>query len=254
MFELLPATSLNVLIALWTIILLASVLRAFTGFGFALCAVPGFSLFLPATDSAVLSVMLTLGISILTIRNYVREYPPKSMSLILLMALLGTVAGNQVLLQIDQNLFRILVGTIVIFAGLFLSLYRPKTQIRSRFLEANGGLFAGLMNGAFAIPGPPIIIYAMFAEPEPNRSRAMLMQFFAVAALLGFLSFSFSGMVHRELVSVFFLCMPVMIMGNYIGSAFFEKHGDRSYRVVAISSSLFIGTVTIASVLILDIQ
>ncbi len=254
MFELLPATSLNVLIALWTIILLASILRAFTGFGFALCAVPGFSLFLPATDSAVLSVMLTLGISILTIRNYVREYPPKSMSLILLMALLGTVAGNQVLLQIDQNLFRILVGTIVIFAGLFLSLYRPKTQIRSRFLEANGGLFAGLMNGAFAIPGPPIIIYAMFAEPEPNRSRAMLMQFFAAAALLGFLSFSFSGMVHRELISIFLLCMPVMITGNYIGSAFFDKHGDRSYRVVAISSSIFIGAVTIASVLILDIQ
>ena len=254
MFELLPATSLNVLIALWAIILLASVLRAFTGFGFALCAVPGFSLFLPATDSAVLSVMLTLGISILTIRNYVREYPPKSMSLILLMALLGTVAGNQVLLQIDQNLFRILVGTIVIFAGLFLSLYRPKTQIRSRFLEANGGLFAGLMNGAFAIPGPPIIIYAMFAEPEPNRSRAMLMQFFAAAALLGFLSFSFSGMVHRELISIFLLCMPVMITGNYIGSAFFDKHGDRSYRVVAISSSIFIGAVTIASVLILDLQ
>jgi len=239
---------------LWVIILLASVLRAFTGFGFALCAVPGFSLFLPATDSAVLSVMLTLGISILTIRNYVREYPPKSMSLILLMALLGTVAGNQVLLKIDQNLFRILVGTIVIFAGLFLSLYRPKTQIRSRFLEANGGLFAGLMNGAFAIPGPPIIIYAMFAEPEPNRSRAMLMQFFAAAALLGFLSFSFSGMVHRELISIFLLCMPVMITGNCIGSAFFDKHGDRSYRVVAISSSIFIGAVTIASVLILDIQ
>ena len=254
MFEFLPATSLSVLMALWVIILLASVLRAFTGFGFALCAVPGFSLFLPATDSAVLSVMLTLGISILTIRNYVREYPPKSMSLILLMALLGTVAGNQVLLKIDQNLFRILVGTIVIFAGLFLSLYRPKTQIRSRFLEANGGLFAGLMNGAFAIPGPPIIIYAMFAEPEPNRSRAMLMQFFAAAALLGFLSFSFSGMVHRELISIFLLCMPVMITGNYIGSAFFDKHGDRSYRVVAISSSIFIGAVTIASVLILDIQ
>ena len=190
MFELLSATSLSIMMALWTIILLASILRAFTGFGFALCAVPGFSLFLPATDSAVLSVMLILGISILTIRSYVGEYPPKSMSLILVMALLGTVAGNQVLLQIDQNLFRILVGTIVIFAGLFLSLYIPKSQVNSRFLEANGGLFAGLMNGAFAIPGPPIIIYAMFAEPEPNRSRAMLMQFFASAALLGFLSFS----------------------------------------------------------------
>ena len=254
MFELLSATSLNILMALWTIILLASILRAFTGFGFALCAVPGFSLFLPVTDSAVLSVMLTLGISILTIRSYVGEYPPKSMSLILVMALLGTVAGNQVLLQIDQNLFRILVGTIVIFAGLFLSLYTPKTQVNSRFLEANGGLFAGLMNGAFAIPGPPIIIYTMFAEPEPNRSRAMLMQFFAAAALFGFLSFSFTGMVHRELISIFLLCMPVMILGNYIGNTFFEKHGDSSYRAVAISSSILIGVVTIASVLILDSQ
>ena len=155
-------------------------------------------------------------------------------------------------IEIDQNLFRILVGTIVIFAGLFLSLYIPKSQVNSRFLEANGGLFAGLMNGAFAIPGPPIIIYAMFAEPEPNRSRAMLMQFFAAAALLGFLSFSFTGMIHRELISIFLLCMPVMVLGNYIGNTFFEKHGDSSYRSVTIFSSILIGIVTIASVLIMD--
>ena len=127
-------------------------------------------------------------------------------------------------------------------------------RVNSRFLEANGGLFSGLMNGAFAIPGPPIIIYAMFAEPEPNRSRAMLMQFFAAAALLGFLSFSLTGMIHRELISIFLLCMPVMMMGNYIGNTFFEKYGDRSYRAVAISSSILIGVVTIASVLILDSQ
>ena len=131
MSELLSATSLSIMMALWTIILLASILRAFTGFGFALCAVPGFSLFLPATDSAVLSVMLTLGINILTIRSYVGEYPPKSMSLILVMALLGTVAGNQVLLQIDQNLFRIFSWNDSYFCRfIFVAIY---TEIASKF-------------------------------------------------------------------------------------------------------------------------
>ena len=79
------------------------------------------------------------------------------------------------------------------------------------------------------------------------------MQFFAAAALLGFLSFSFTGMIHRELISIFLLCMPVMILGNYIGNIFFfEKHGDSSYRSITVFSSILIGVVTIASVLILD--
>ena len=153
MIETLLASSWSTLIALWLIILFASVIRAFTGFGFALCAVPGFSFLLSPSDSVVLSVMLTLGISVLTLRNYRNDYVFDSMLMMLLMTLMGAMIGSWILIKIDQNLFRILVGSIVVFLSIFLSLYQAHKRIESKFLALSAGLSAGLMNGAVGIPG-----------------------------------------------------------------------------------------------------
>ena len=79
MIETLLASSWSTLITLWLIILFASVIRAFTVFGFALCAVLGFLFLLSPSDSVVLSVMLTLGISVLTLLNYRNDYVFDSM-------------------------------------------------------------------------------------------------------------------------------------------------------------------------------
>ena len=48
------------------------------------------------------------------------------------------------------------------------------------------GILSGLMNGAFAIPGPPVVIYAMATQPDPLRARAMLITFFMASALAAF--------------------------------------------------------------------
>jgi hypothetical protein len=51
-------------------ILCAAVMRAFTGFGFALMAVPLLSLFLLPTDAVVLVALLTLTTSLVTYRAW----------------------------------------------------------------------------------------------------------------------------------------------------------------------------------------
>ncbi len=235
---------------LWVVILFASVVRAFTGFGFALCAVPGFSFLLSPTDSAVLAVMLTLGISVLTIQNYRGNRTFNSIVPMLVMALVGTIIGAWVLVKIDQNQFRALVGSIVIVSSLLLSLYQPQKRVDSKPLAISVGLGAGLMNGALGIPGPPVIIYALFAEPEVNRSRAMLMQFFAAASFFGSLVFFLTGLIHWQVVGIFFAGLPVMILGNYIGDAFFMRYGDRFYRKIALAISIILGVVTLISALV----
>ena len=45
--EILAGTEISTLTLLWGVIILAAILRAFTGFGFGLAAVPVFSLFMP---------------------------------------------------------------------------------------------------------------------------------------------------------------------------------------------------------------
>ena len=60
---------------------------------------------------------------------------------------------------------------------IFLALYKPRyssSQTTHPLVGSFTGLLSGLLNGAFAIPGPPIIIYVMATERDPMRSRSMM--------------------------------------------------------------------------------
>ena len=159
------------ILLLWVVVLLASVMRSFTGFGFALCAVPVFSLFLLPTQAVVLSASLTLSISLLSLRTYWGVVPLRPMVPLVAMALLGTAAGAALLSRISVTQFQLWVGIAVILACFGLTFFRPGKRGLSPVMAGTTGLMSGLMNGAFAIPGPPMIIYAMATEPQPERSR-----------------------------------------------------------------------------------
>ncbi len=57
------------LAAIWLVVIFAAVMRAFTGFGFALTAVPVFSLFMSPVQAVLLSVLLGLSMSVITLRT-----------------------------------------------------------------------------------------------------------------------------------------------------------------------------------------
>ena len=107
----------------------------------------------------------------------------------LVLAALGTVAGAALLATISLDQFQLMIGLLVICASLALTFYRPKEQRKRPLLGNFTGLVSGLMNGAFAIPGPAVIIYAVATESEPARSRALLMTFFLFSAAIALASF-----------------------------------------------------------------
>ena len=91
---------------------------AMFGFGFALVAVPVFSLIMAPPEAVVLSVLPTLTISLFGIRSYWGVVPLKPMWPLVLMAFVGTVAGTWVVTVISASGFRLWAGLSVILACL----------------------------------------------------------------------------------------------------------------------------------------
>jgi len=222
-------------------VVFASVLRSFTGFGFALAAVPVFALFLSPTESVVLSASLTLGISLLGLPTFWGIISPRSMVPLVLMALLGTVAGAIVLTTISAAQFQLWVGIAVLFACMAMTLFKPSKQINSPVLTSVTGLASGLMNGALAIPGPPMIIYAMATEPQPRRSRALLMTFFMASSVLALCSYGAAGFIEARSVYLFLLAFPALYAGDKLGFYLFKRYGDALYRRVALLALVAVG-------------
>ncbi|MDC0173242.1 hypothetical protein OAK26_05785 [Gammaproteobacteria bacterium] len=112
------------------------------------------------------------------------------------------------------------------------------------------GLLSGLMNGALAIPGPPMIIYVMLTEPVPERSRALLITFFLASAVMALVSFGVAGFIQIQSLWHLLLAFPAMVAGDKIGFYLFKKYGGQLYRRIAIAGLLAIGvTITLRTLL-----
>jgi uncharacterized membrane protein YfcA len=250
MMDIVSEIGLLQLMFIWAVVIFASLLRSFTGFGFALTAVPVFSLLLSPTDAVVLSAALTLCSNLLGVRTYWGVVPLRPMLPLVVMAVIGTVLGTLLLSIISPQQFQIWAGAAVIVACLVLMSYKPSTYRVSPLMTKITGLISGLMNGALAIPGPPMIIYAMLTEPEPERSRALLITFFLVSAAVALVSFGVAGFISEQSFWYLLLAFPAMVLGDKLGFYLFQRFGGRLYRRIAITALLAIGvTISLRAIL-----
>ncbi|MFT4518913.1 MAG: putative membrane protein YfcA [Halioglobus sp.] len=238
--EIFGVSSLQVLLVLVTVVF-ASVLRSFTGFGFALAAVPVFAVILPATDAVVLSASLTLVLSVLALPTYWGVVPLRPMAPLFAMALVGTAVGAAVLQSVSVEQFQLWAGVAVTLASLALWIFRPSAGRLPPLWAWLTGLASGLMNGVMAIPGPPVILYALITEPAPAQSRALLMTYFFGSALFALTIFGLAGFVNVQTLSLALLASPVLYFGDRMGYYLFRRYGDQFYRRIAMMTLLVIG-------------
>ncbi|MFK8021374.1 MAG: sulfite exporter TauE/SafE family protein [Pseudomonadales bacterium] len=229
------------LLFLYAVVIAASVLRSFTGFGFALAAVPGFSWVLAPTDAVVLSAGLALAISFMGLGTYWGLVSFKSMRPMLLMSVLGTVIGASLLSFISVKLFQLLIAVSIFVACTALTQVKASQPFRCPTLGWIAGLSSGLMNGALAIPGPPVIVFALLTQPDPARSRALLMTFFMLSALVALCTFTVSGFVRLPTIYLFLAVLPVLYLSNKVGYVLFSRYSGLFYRRIAMLALLAMG-------------
>ncbi len=239
--EMFAVIGVQQLLLICCVVVFAAVLRAFTGFGFALAAVPSFSLLMTPSQSVVLSIMLTLAVSLLTLKTFWGQIPIKSILPLTSFSFLGTILGAYFLGMLSTESFQLWIGLSVLAACALLTFYRPQhSEPRAGFARVVG-LASGLMNGLFAIPGPPVVIYAVATQPSPEKTRALLMTFFLFSAGSGLISYSAAGYVNVSSLWLFVFTFPAMYLGDKLGYRLFQHFGTRFYRRVALVVLFVVG-------------
>jgi uncharacterized membrane protein YfcA len=232
--EMLANFGMQHLMLIWLVVILAAVLRAFTGFGFALAAVPAFSLLMTPSQSVVLSAMLTFAVSLFTLKTFWGKYPFKSLLPMISFSLLGTTMGAYFLAMLSVDTFQLWIGVSVITACVMLTFYRPSHTEQRPGMARAVGLVSGLMNGLFAIPGPPVVVYAVATQPSVEKTRALLMSFFLFSAGFALVSYTAAGYVGAGSLWLFVVMFPAMYLGDKLGYRLFKRFGTRLYRRVAL--------------------
>lgn len=226
-------------------VLIAGAVRGYSGFGFAMAAVPLLSLVLE--PAAVVPVVMVLQI-VTGLDGTLREWAmiePRPVALLMPGAVVGMVPGLLLLAAMPPDLARLVIGLAVASAVVLLAtgwklpgMPRPRTIL-------GVGLASGVLNGVAAIAGPPVI--AMYlASPRPVEViRATLVFYFLLTSLVGLLIALERGMIGTHGFVLALVLVPGMWIGTRAGEHLFRRF-HRHYRAVGVAILSAIALVAIA--------
>ena len=226
------------------VILVAALVRGYSGFGFAMIGVAGISLTAPPDVAVPTVLILEVIVGVLLLPPVVREVEWRPVLTILAGALLLTPLGALALARAPADLVR--VGIAIVIAAAALLLLRAGGQRPAPSTPATvaiGGV-AGLLNGAFGISGPPIALFFLSSERGAAVSRASMMACFLVLDAVAVASFGVGGLVDRQVLVAVGLCLPALAVGSWLGHRAFHGSDTSRFRTRVLWILLALAVVT----------
>lgn len=230
-------------------ILFAAVLRGFTGFGFAIAAVPLVSLVMPPSRTVAAVVVMQVAIGLRDCFAEWRQADRKVLVRLTLGALAGMPIGVAALAMLPASAVRLVLGALVLVAVVLTWKPRRATQPPHAGVTLATGFASGLSQGLAAMAGPPAVTYFLAFEPRLAVMRSSLMVLFPMVSLLGLPMVAVAGLLDSTALVLAALGMPLMLGGGWIGAAAFRRFGGRSYRPLAIGALLITAAASITRAL-----
>ena len=227
-------------------ILFAAILRGFTGFGFALAAVPLASLVLPPSRTVAAILVMQLGIGLRDCIMEWRQSDRPGIARLAAGALLGLPIGVAALAYTPAPIVRAVLGVMVLAAVALTWKPRLATHRPTAATTIATGFVSGIFHGLAAMAGPPAVAYFLAFERRLPVMRSSLMVYFPIVSLLGLPMVWTAGLLDAPALILGILGMPVMIAGGWLGTWAFKRFGTRSYRPLALVALLLTAAASLA--------
>lgn len=227
--------SMASIVATMIAVMIAAILRGFTGFGFALAAVPLMGLYSAPSTAVPIAVLLQFLGGLNDLRRNHRDCHWPSLRWLIVGAVLGSPLGAMALSVAPAPLVRIVIALITAGAVYVLGRGYALDEVPSRLVTTGVGAVAGVFNGLAAMPGPPAVAYYMSGPFRAVAARASLLIFFLATSIAALASIAMIGLATANVVWLSILTLPVMFMGTWIGERGFHRGSDELHRRVSIA-------------------
>lgn len=229
---------------------LAGLLRGFSGFGFALAAVPALTIVLDPADvvPCVILLQVVAGAQLLPATWHAVDWA--SLGPLLAAALLATPLGTAILATAPADAMRAAIGLVLLTAVVLLGRGVRLARRPPLGLRISIGAVSGLLNGGTAMAGPPVIVYFLAAADSVEVGRASLLMYFFVLSIAGTLSAAAAGLVTSRTLWLAALMLPALLAGNALGHRLFARTSAGLYRRIVLATLAVIALVALARALV----
>ena len=215
-------------------VLLASLVRGYSGFGLSALVIASVAPVLPPAELVPVAMMLEVAATLVLLRQVWREVDRPLAGRLLLGAALGTPFGVAALARLPIDATRIGISLVVLAASILL--WRGlRVSLKTRGGTAIGaGVLSGLVNGATGVGGLVIVLFFLSVSMRAAATRATMMIYLLLLGLYGVIVAQMEGLVTGDTwTRAALLCLP-MAAGAAFGHRRFVQAEPESFRRFAL--------------------
>lgn len=232
--------SLNQFFFVILIILIASIVRGFNGFGFSAISVSGLAFILPVIEIVPIILLLEVLISIFMIPYIWNQIDWKFIIQILIGIIIGSPIGLFLLKYLSPNITNLIICIIVIVFSFLLMTGYKNTKINNSYLKILTGGISGFLNGFSTLGGLLVALFLLVTNVQYTLIRASLAALFFFTDAYAFILSFFIGIIDMTVIYRTISVIIFLPIGVYIGDKFFIKTKETTYRKIVLYFLIFI--------------
>ncbi|WJR75865.1 sulfite exporter TauE/SafE family protein [Bradyrhizobium sp. NP1] len=212
---------------------MASFVRGLTGFGFAIVATPLLALVYPPAIAVPVATLLQIPSGLPTVLRDWRDTDFRAAATAWIGGLPALIPGVFLLGILSADVMRLAVGGAVIFSTVALAFGKKIGRDPKPYELMGAGALSGLMQGAVAMAGPPVILLILSSSWNAARCRATLSFVFLLLGTASLVFGTIHGIVTKESILIAAVTVPGLLLGQMVGSHLFQRIDAKRYRSIS---------------------
>lgn len=212
------------------VVLIAGVVRGFSGFGAGLIMVPSLALIAGPAIAVPVVVLIEALAAVQLVPGALRHVRFRAIVPLSLAAGVSIPLGGTLLAALDPALMLRGISAVVLgFAIVLWGGWRYRSEPTLPVSLAVGGS-SGLLTGAAGIGGPPVVLFFLSGPHGAVETRANLICYFAFTQLIALVSFAIYGLLESTVLISAMILVPAFLLAAWIGTRLFGKVDETWFR------------------------
>lgn len=227
------------------IVLIASLIKGITGFGFALVSLPPLLIWYSPIELIPVLILCNLIASIIIVlQRKDQKLINKQFRTLIAYGAVFTITGVLVLNYFSEGLIIRIMSAFFMLLSV-LSLIGIKYSIKqTSFAYKLAGAVLGFLTGSISISGPPLALFLYATKVSNQQFREVFAWFSIVTSIIALTGYAFTEILTFQTFKIAGLFLPILFIGSFIGKRINRflpiKVFEKSILLITLGASIFL--------------
>ena len=214
-----------------SVVLLASIVRGFSGFGLSALIMAGLALVVAPVMLIPICVLLECVASVLMLRGGFKQVDQRMVWILAIGSVIGVPIGLLATMSISPEISRIVaLSVILLLTGLQLVNKAP-AALNTRYGLHLTGLMSGIATGLASVGGMVVALFVLSQRIPASQMRASLVMYLFLGSFTTGIWLAMTGLLNTLAILRALAFTPLVIVGVMIGAHIFRPSLEHLYKL-----------------------